>query len=110
VPPLSPERVGLAEHGRIGETPLWFYILKEADVLHNGDRLGPVGGGIIGETLVGIIDAAPESLRSVARDWAPTLPRSTRRAVRLRLGRHPGSSPLMPEPHDPLPGPRRLVT
>ena len=37
VPPLSAAQVGLAEHGWTGETPLWFYILKEAEVLHDGD-------------------------------------------------------------------------
>jgi hypothetical protein len=74
VPALSAEQVGLAERGWAGETPLWFYILKEADVLHDGDRLGPVGGRIVGEVLVGIIDADPESFRSVDPNWTPTLP------------------------------------
>jgi hypothetical protein len=74
VPALSVEEVGLANQGWTGETPLWFYILKEADVLHDGDRLGPVGGRIVGEVLVGIIDADPGSFRSVAPDWTPTLP------------------------------------
>ena len=75
---LSAEQVGLAERGWAGETPLWFYILKEAEVLHDGDRLGPVGGRIVGEVLVGIIDADPESFRSVTPNWTPTL--SARRA------------------------------
>jgi hypothetical protein len=74
VPALSAEQVALAEHGWTGATPLWFYILKEADVLRDGDRLGPVGGRIVGEVLVGIIDADPESFRSVDPDWTPTLP------------------------------------
>jgi hypothetical protein len=74
VPALSAEQVGLAEHGWEAETPLWFYILKEAEVLHNGDQLGPVGGRIVGEVLVGIIDADPESFRSVDPNWTPTLP------------------------------------
>jgi hypothetical protein len=74
VPALSAEQVGLAEHGWTGETPLWFYILKEADVLHDGEQLGPVGGRIVGAVLVGIIDADPESFRSVDPDWTPTLP------------------------------------
>ena len=74
MPALSAEQVGLAEHGWTGETPLWLYILKEAEVLHDGDRLGPVGGRIVGEVLVGIIDADPESFRSVDRGWTPTLP------------------------------------
>jgi hypothetical protein len=74
VPVLSAARIGLAEHGWAGETPLWFYILKEAEVLHAGDRLGPVGGRIVGEVLVGIIDGDPESFRSVDPSWTPTLP------------------------------------
>jgi hypothetical protein len=71
---LSAEQVGLAEHGWTDETPLWFYILKEADALHNGDQLGPVGGRIVGEVLVGIIGADPESFRSLDPSWTPTLP------------------------------------
>ena len=51
---LSAEEVGLSERGWSGETPLWFYILREADVLHDGDQLGPVGGRIVGEVLVGL--------------------------------------------------------
>jgi hypothetical protein len=71
---LSAAQVGLVERGWTDETPLWFYILKEADALHNGDQLGPVGGRIVGEVLVGIIDADPESFRSLDPDWTPTLP------------------------------------
>jgi hypothetical protein len=63
-----------AERGWAAETPLWYYILKEADVLHNGDQLGPVGGRIVGEVLIGIIDADPDSFRSVDPTWTPTLP------------------------------------
>jgi hypothetical protein len=77
VPALSTEQVGLAQHGWIAETPLWLYILKEADVLHDGERLGPVGGRIVGEVLVGIIDADPASFRSLDPDWTPTLPART---------------------------------
>ena len=73
VEPLSEEQIGLAASGWRGETPLWIYLLKEADALHDGDRLGPVGGWIVGEVLVGIIDADPESFRSVDRSWRPTL-------------------------------------
>ena len=74
VEPLSPEQVGLAERGWDQETPLWLYILKEAEALEDGNRLGPVGGRIVGEVLVGIIDADPESFRSVDPSWRPTLP------------------------------------
>ncbi len=77
VEPLSPDQVGLAG-GWEQETPLWLYVLKEAEVLQDGDRLGPVGGRIVGEVLVGIIDADPESFRSVEPSWRPTLPRTSR--------------------------------
>jgi hypothetical protein len=74
VPVLSAAQIGLAVHGWAGETPLWLYVLKEAEVLHDGDRLGPVGGRIVGEVLVGIIDGDPASFRSVDPSWTPTLP------------------------------------
>jgi hypothetical protein len=74
VQPLTQDQVGLADSGWTKETPLWIYVLREADALHDGDRLGPVGGRIVGEVLVGIIDADPESFRSVDRSWRPTLP------------------------------------
>ena len=74
IEPLGRSQVGLAEHGWDAETPLWYYVLREADVQQQGDRLGEVGGRIVGEVLVGIIDADPESYRSVNRAWRPTLP------------------------------------
>jgi hypothetical protein len=74
VEPISTEEVGLADHGWRDETPLWFYLLREADVRGDGDRLGPVGGRIVGEVLVGILDADPESFRAVDPRWRPTLP------------------------------------
>ena len=73
-PVLDADQVGLAATGWRDETPLWFYILKEADALEGGERLGPVGGRIVGEVLIGLIDGDPESFRSVDPSWAPTLP------------------------------------
>jgi hypothetical protein len=74
VEPLTEDQLGLRAAGWEGEMPLWLYILKEAEALHDGDQLGPVGGRIVGEVLVGIIDADPESFRSLDRSWTPTLP------------------------------------
>jgi len=67
-------QVGLAGRGWTGETPLWLYVLKEAEALHAGEQLGPVGGRVVGELPVGIIDSDPESFRSVDREWQPALP------------------------------------
>lgn len=72
--PLSPEETGLGVHGWRGETPLWFYLLKEAEVREEGERLGPVGSLLVGEVLVGVIDHDPESQRAVDPTWSPTLP------------------------------------
>jgi hypothetical protein len=71
---VDPADIGLSSHGWRDETPLWFYILREADVFGDGDRLGPVGGRIVGEVLVGILDADPESFLAVDPGWKPTLP------------------------------------
>ena len=73
-PPLAPEEIGLAALGWSGETPLWYYILREAAVRENGERLGPVGSLLVGEVLLGVIDADPSSQRSVDPDWQPSLP------------------------------------
>jgi Animal haem peroxidase len=74
VEPVAPDQLGMSSAGWEQETPLWLYVLKEAEVVEDGNRLGPVGGRIVGEVLVGIIDSDPESYRSVDRSWKPTLP------------------------------------
>lgn len=74
VEPLSRDEVGLAALGWKSETPLWYYILKEAEVRHNGGRLGAVGGRIVAEVLLGLIDADPGSYRNAAEEWQPELP------------------------------------
>ena len=37
-----------------GAAPLWFYILKEAEMTQNGERLGKVGSTIVAETFFGL--------------------------------------------------------
>ncbi len=34
-------------------TPLWYYVLREANVQQNGERLGEVGSRIVAETMIG---------------------------------------------------------
>ena len=57
-----------------GRAPLWFYILREAQALHAGQHLGPVGGRIVGETLLGLLRADPRSYLQLEPTWVPTLP------------------------------------
>jgi hypothetical protein len=72
--PLSRAEVGLAEFGWEAESPLWFYVLRESEASGDGEGLGPVGGRIVAEVLLGIIDGDPESYRAVEPAWKPTLP------------------------------------
>jgi len=72
--PLGPEDVGLADSGWDSQTPLWFWVLREAAVRGDGERLGPVGGRIVAEVLLGILDADPSSYRAMDPAWRPSLP------------------------------------
>jgi len=55
-------------------TPLWFYILREAEVKANGERLGPVGGRIVTEVFIGLLQGDPMSYLKQDPEWTPTLP------------------------------------
>jgi Animal haem peroxidase len=77
--PLSRAEVGLAEFGWEADSPLWFYVLRESEARADGERLGAVGGRIVAEVLLGIIDNDPESYRAVEPDWTPTLPSRSNR-------------------------------
>lgn len=71
VPALTREQVGPTWPDG---TPLWFYVLKEAEYLGDGDRLGPVGGRIVTEVLLGLMRADPASYLATDPNWRPTLP------------------------------------
>jgi hypothetical protein len=58
-------------------TPLWYYILKEAEFMEEGLHLGPVGGRIVGEVFIGLLQTDPKSYLNVEPDWIPTLPTKT---------------------------------
>jgi hypothetical protein len=53
-------------------TPLWYYILKEAEVLNRGERLGPVGGRIVTEVLIGLLYGDRLSYLRSDPLWQPT--------------------------------------
>lgn len=56
-------------------TPLWYYVLKEAEVQADGRHLGAVGGRIVGEVLIGLLQTDPASYLAQNPAWVPTLPR-----------------------------------
>jgi len=79
-PALSPSDLSeLAGYGLGLEraTPLWYYILKEAQVTEDGLRLGPVGGGIVAEVFVGLLELDESSYLN-QNGWRPTLPSQQR--------------------------------
>ena len=74
-PVLTPAQLAeLAPFKMDQSTPLWYYILKEAEVLEQGLRLGPVGGRIVGEVFIGLLKADKDSYLVVDKNWKPTLP------------------------------------
>lgn len=54
-------------------TPLWFYILREAGVMGQGKHLGPVGGRIVAEVLIGLMQGDAFSYLHQDPEWVPTL-------------------------------------
>jgi len=57
--------------------PLWAYILLEAEIRSQaGLQLGPVGGRIVAEVLVGLLEADESSYLRQWPTWTPELPRS----------------------------------
>jgi hypothetical protein len=81
VPPLTrtqllagnPTSVVSERDGLLRErTPLWYYLLKEAEVLAGGERLGPVGSRLVAEVLVDFVRAQRGSILDTP-GWRPTL-------------------------------------
>ena len=61
----------LTAGGFIQSTPLWFYLLKEAEVRANGNSLGEAGSRIVAETLIGQLRHDPGSYLNVPGGWNP---------------------------------------
>jgi Animal haem peroxidase len=56
---------------KLDPTPLWFYILKEAELLAGGRTLGPTGARIVAEVLIGMLRTDPSSFLSQQPTWKP---------------------------------------
>lgn len=77
---LAPDEIAKGDDGAVAkslgfdkQTPLWFYILKEAAERGKGRRLGPVGARIVAETFIGIVQGDKGSYLSDP-SWKPNLP------------------------------------
>jgi hypothetical protein len=80
VPPLTPAELtlggspavtaALAAGGFLERTPLWFYVLKEAEVRAGGETLGSVGSRIVAATVVAQVAHDPSSYLGMP-GWTP---------------------------------------
>ena len=72
LPELSPHDLDdLKPYNLHKRTPLWFYVLREADVREDGQRLGPVGGRIVAEVIIGLIKGDHDSYLRQNPGWQP---------------------------------------
>jgi hypothetical protein len=76
VAPLTNAQLGVGtDPGWGGEAPLWYYILKEAELApNNAERLGAVGGRIVAEVLVGLLQRDQTSYLYLDPAWKPSPP------------------------------------
>ena len=82
VAPLSPEEIRqgngdglnqvLDDNGFTQRTPLWFYLLKEAEVRANGTSLSELGSRIVCETMIGLLRHDPKSYLTEGHSWDPS--------------------------------------
>jgi hypothetical protein len=81
--PLAPEQITegqdaefLIRSGCDKATPLWYYILKEAEVTAEGAHLGLLGSRLLAEVIMGALTKDPRSYISLNPRWTPILPGS----------------------------------
>ncbi len=60
------------------QAPLWFYVLREAEVREDGERLGRVGSRLVAEVIIGLLQGDRRSFLFSQPDWKPFLPRHDR--------------------------------
>jgi hypothetical protein len=83
--PLKPEQIAQGPDGEVAraqnlhiETPLWYYILKEAEIQGDGVRLGQVGSRVVAEVFFGLLRADSGSYLCRKPNWTPRLPTNDR--------------------------------
>jgi len=74
ITPIGKHELGELKPYRFDKsTPLWYYVLKEAELIEDGLQLGPVGGRIVAEVLVGLLQSDTVSYLVQKPKWTPTL-------------------------------------
>jgi hypothetical protein len=71
-PQLTNAQLGLTDPRWGGRAPLWFYLLKEAELTQGGRRLGTTGGVLVAGTLLTLLFLDPTSYVHVKPKWRPS--------------------------------------
>jgi hypothetical protein len=71
VPPLTNAQLGLTDPSWAGKAPLWFYVLKEAELTQGGARLGQTGGRLVAGTLLTLLFLDRTSYVNARPAWRP---------------------------------------
>lgn len=66
----------LRDRGLSEKTPLWYYLLREAEALgirrfRGGECLGPLGSRIVAEVVLGVMNSDPNYYLNMDPDWKP---------------------------------------
>jgi hypothetical protein len=80
IKPVAASQLSELAAFRVGferSTPLWYYILKEAEVA-GGQHLAGVGARIVAEVFIGLLSLDRSSYLASNPRWRPTLPSRTR--------------------------------
>ncbi|MBD2113100.1 MULTISPECIES: peroxidase family protein [Cyanophyceae] len=87
-------------------TPLWFYVLREADKRADGRSLGPVGGRIVAEVFIGLLQSDELSYLCQEPNWTPRLGTGGdfKMADLLKFA-GVAEPPVLPTPPAPAPAP-----
>jgi hypothetical protein len=99
--PLTNAQLGLTDKRWGGKAPLWYYILKEAELTQGGRRLGPTGGLLVAGTLLTMIFLDPTSYVQVKPAWKPATVPFTVGDLILKAETWPVPAPEPADPADP---------
>ena len=81
---ISETGIGSIKRDFLFSTPLWFYVLDEALKREGGQRLGPVGGRIAAEVIIGLLKPDPSSVMRQS-SWRPLIPVSGSKLRRVDI-------------------------
>ncbi len=76
-PPLSSAELAELQPIRasfVTSTPLFYYVVKEAELREDGLRLGTVGERLVAEVFIGLLQLDPDSYVNAQSSWVCTLP------------------------------------